>query len=125
MQLQIYAHTFSLTPAIEQVIRGQIADKLAPYDDKVITTDVFLKDVNGPKGGADKAVTMDIRLRDGRNVTIKVVHADLYRAVRLCVKSVRRRVQSSIEKCRQIVRADVRSVRRFAPAELAGRHDSE
>ena len=76
--------------------------ELARLDGDIIAIDVFMKDVNGPKGGIDKAAMIRIHLRQRREVAIETVHENLGAAIRVGAKRAKRAVRRSLRKARRI-----------------------
>ena len=111
MNVNVKAHVFSLTPALEASVRGHLARALERFDDNVVAVDVSLKDVNGPRGGADKQVLVLIRLRQGRLVPVEAVHADLYTAIRRSAERAKRAVKRTLNKHRRISKRALRRLR--------------
>ena len=70
--------------------------------DYVISVDVFLKAVNGPKGGVDKQVVMRVHLRNRKHLVVETAHESLQAAVRLGAKCAKRAVRRSLRKSRRI-----------------------
>ncbi|HYG66633.1 MAG TPA: hypothetical protein VD838_03205, partial [Anaeromyxobacteraceae bacterium] len=61
---------------------------------------VVLSDVNGPKGGADKACRIDVRLRGGRAARATAVELDAYDAIDRAGRRVGRLVAREVARDR-------------------------
>ncbi len=112
MNVNIQAPSFTVTAAIEQRIRGRLDKLLQRHREMVIGADVFLKDINGPKGGDDKLVTVRVRLRNQPDITIENSNEDLYRAIDRAAKRAERTVRRSIRKQSRLARNQLRWMRR-------------
>jgi ribosome-associated translation inhibitor RaiA len=96
------AQNFETSVALDTFVRSRISNALAPFVADVIAIDVFMKDVNGPKGGVDKQALIRVQLRNRQVITIESEHENLYAAVRTGVKRLRRAVRRQLGKSRQI-----------------------
>ena len=54
MNVNIQTQGFALTPSIGSRVHERINSALDRYGQDVVSIDVFLRDINGPKGGEDK-----------------------------------------------------------------------
>ena len=104
MNVRIQTQGFTLTPAIAARVHEQIKGTLERYVDDVIAVDVYLRDLNGPKGGEDKQAGIRLQLRHVAPVTIISVDNDLYRAISRSARRSRRAVRRSTSKFRRIRR---------------------
>lgn len=102
MHAAIRAQGFELSAAIGAFVHREIASAMAPFSEEIISVAVFLKDINGPKGGIDKQVVLRIRLRDGRQVALHTERDDLYAAIRVSARRARRAVRRSLARSRRI-----------------------
>jgi hypothetical protein len=66
MNITAKAHDFELSEAIAGFARDQLSAALNRFSDGIIFVDVYMKDTNGPRGGADKQVLIRVRLRNLR-----------------------------------------------------------
>ncbi len=111
MNINVKAHVFQLTPALEANVRGHLERALDRFDENVVSVDVSLKDVNGPRGGADKQVFVLISLQQGRLVPVEAVHANMYTAIRRSADRARRAVKRALNKHRRINKRALRRLR--------------
>ena len=102
MNTHIRTQGFSLTPSIEDHVHRQLTGALHPFDERVLRTDVFLKDLNGPKSGFDKRVLIRTQLRGRTAVTIETRHQNLYAAVSRAARRTRRAVKRAAAKQRRL-----------------------
>ena len=111
MQTYIHTHGFELTAEIDAHVRKQLARNLARAEQNIIAVDVFLGDVNGPKGGEDKKALICVQLTSRLAVRLEVVHADLYAAIALASRKANRAVQRTMRKHKRIEKAGLRELR--------------
>ena len=102
MIISTSSHNIQLTPELDGFVATTMRGALERQADDVVSVDVFLKDLNGPKGGVDKQVLIRIHLRQRREVTIETVHENLRAAVRVGSKRARRAVLKALRKARRI-----------------------
>ena len=62
MKIHLQTQGFELTSAIDTHVRKLLGRHLAGSQNNIIAVDVFLSDVNGPKGGIDKRALVCIQL---------------------------------------------------------------
>ena len=63
MNTSIQSQGFQLTEAIEASAKEHVGQHLHRMDADITSVDVFLSDVNGPRGGDDKRVVMRATIR--------------------------------------------------------------
>ena len=114
MNVKIQTQGFELTPAIAAQVHERVSETLRRYADEIIAVDVYLKDLNGPKGGEDKQAGIRVQLRYLAPITVTSVDDDLYKAIRRSAKRSRRAVRRSSGKFRRIRR---RGLQHLATAE--------
>ena len=95
--MNLYARDFRLTDAIELRVRHGVGAALGRLRDSVTAAVVRLRDVNGPRGGVDKACRIVVRVR-GRGASVaEAVDRDLYAAIDAAAaklgRSMRRRAR--------------------------------
>jgi putative sigma-54 modulation protein len=105
------SHNVQLHPGIHEFVEHAIQDALSRFDNEVVSVDVFLKDVNGPKGGPDKQVIIRTHLRQRRPLITETVHDNLRAAIRISARRAKRAVRRSLRKARRIEK--VRMQNRF------------
>lgn len=114
MKMTPKAQGFALSEAIDQAARRHFEQAMQHYEEHVVSTDIFMSDVNGPKGGIDKQVLVRIRLRAGRLVTVEATRADLYAAMANCAKRSKRAVGRTLRKSQRLEKRRLRKIR-YAP----------
>ena len=110
MDIRTRAQDFELTNAIDAFVREDVRAALARLEDGVAYVDVFMKDVNGPKGGIDKAVLIVVQMRNRQLITLETSHDDLYAAIKKGVKRAKRAVRRSLRKSRRFQRQRLRDL---------------
>ncbi len=111
MNITTRAQEFELTAAIDQFIRSRLHAALHRFEEDVIAIDVYMKDENGPKGGADKRVIIRVRLRNRQLFAVDTTHEDLYAAIKTGVKRTKRTIRRQLRKSRRISRLSLRNLR--------------
>lgn len=110
MNIKITAQNFEGSLALTTFVRSRLRNALARIDDNIIAVDVFMKDVNGPKGGVDKQALIRVQMRNRQVITVEAEHENLYAAVRGAVKRTRQAVRRHLQKSRQIDRQRVADI---------------
>ena len=115
MNPRIHVQGFELSAAIDNWTRSQLAKTLRRYGPEIVATDVYLKDVNGPKGGQDKLALVRVQLRGTADVIIETAHSDLYVAIDRSARRTRRAVRRTLDKRRNQQRREVPRNQVLAP----------
>lgn len=110
MDVRIQTQGFSLTPPIGARVHKQLRQTLRRYADDIISVDVYLKDLNGPKGGEDMQAGIRLQLRYRAPITVLTTHSDLYKAIDLSARRARRTVRRSVSKFRRLRRRGLHHV---------------
>jgi ribosome-associated translation inhibitor RaiA len=113
MNIDVQTQGFSLTTAIEQHVRAQIQSQLDKLSDHVVSVDVFLRDINGPRGGLDKKVLMRTRLRSQPMLATEQTRSDLYDAIVAAARQTRRAVKRSVRKRKHLEKQAIRELNRM------------
>lgn len=113
MNIQLELHGFEMTSAIDEHVRRQVLFNLANFESHVISVDVYLSDINGPKGGKDKRALVCIRLTSRLVVKVERTRSDLYVAVALAARQAKRAVKRSLSKHRHMEKLAIRQMRQF------------
>ncbi len=101
MDINVSAHGLRLDPDTDGFVRAQVLSALQRFEDQVVAVDVFLKDLNGPKGGIDKQVLVRICLRNRQLVATEIARTRLRAAVVVSVRKAKRAVRRSVKKSLQ------------------------
>ena len=80
-QLDVRAHGFGLTDALQAYATEHIAGKLAKHARDIQTVVVRFDDVNGSKGGTDKVCEVEVLLPGGNPIIVSELDYDLRAAM--------------------------------------------
>ena len=111
MQMTIQTQGFPMSSSVYRRARGQLERALGSFRESIVDLDVFLKDVNGPKGGFDKAVVVRVNLTTQQSVTVETISSNLHAAIILSARRAKRSVRRAIEKRRRVARQELRDWR--------------
>jgi ribosomal subunit interface protein len=114
MNTMIHTRDFTVTPAIRHWIDRQVERALQRFEGEVTGVEIYLSDVNGPRGGDDKKVVMQTRLRGLPPVSVSTRGEDLYAAISRSAKRLRRGVKRTVTKGRRVRPRQVLGLRRQA-----------
>ncbi len=81
MLIDIQARGFQLTDALRNHIERRLGFALSSRDDHIQRVLVWLSDINGPRGGADKWCHIQVVFTQFSDVMIKDTETDLYTAI--------------------------------------------
>jgi ribosomal subunit interface protein len=81
MQIDIQARNFPLTDALRSHIKRRLGFALSTIDFHIHRVRVWLSDIKGPRGGADKRCQIQVALNHLPDVVIKDTETDLYIAI--------------------------------------------
>ena len=112
MNIRIQSQGFSLTPAIAAWAHEQLGKALDRFAEHVVSADIYLKDINGPKGGDDKQALVRIQLRYQAPVMAETTTGDLYAAISLTARRAQRAVRRALSRRQRLFRSDSRHLRR-------------
>lgn len=114
MHTKIQSQGFELSAAIERRVHQQVYRAVSRFGEDVLAVDVYLSDINGPRGGEDKKALMRASLRGLPPVSVSTEHRDLYVAISRNAKRLRRSLRRSLRKSRRIEARRVLGFRRLA-----------
>jgi ribosome-associated translation inhibitor RaiA len=69
---------------------------LSRYESKIISINVSLFDINGPKGGEDKCCKIVIKINGASSIVVEEIAEDLYDAINTCSRRARRSVKRQL-----------------------------
>jgi ribosome hibernation promoting factor len=113
MRIYVQTQGFELTSAIDKHLRRKLARNLAGSENDIIAVDVFLGDVNGPKGGIDKKASLCVRLASRLSVKLDVIHGDLYHAIAAATRKAKHSVKRAVRKHKRMEKAELRNLRHY------------
>lgn len=102
MDITTRAQDFEMSTAIDRFVRDQVSSMLRRFDEDIIAADVFMKDINGPKGGIDKQALIRVQLRNGQVIALETQHEHLYAAIKKGTKRTRQAVRRQLRKSRRV-----------------------
>jgi ribosome hibernation promoting factor len=114
MRVHLQTQGFELTSAIDAHVRRQLGRHLAGSEDNIIAVDVFLSDINGPKGGIDKKALVCVQLASRLAVSFEAIHSDLYRAVTVASRKARHSVKRTLRRQKRLEKRELRQMRQYA-----------
>lgn len=91
--------------AIDQT-NAKIETAFSKFGDHVKSVEIYLEDVNGPKGGVDKLCRIIVDLKGFENVVVSAKAASLSKAISTSIRRSQRSTLKRIEK--RMVREDNR-----------------
>ena len=102
MFVQTHARDFALSEALNKYTDSKIRVALGLFREKIRRVDVFLTDVNGPRGGEDKSCKIVVKLdNQGADVVMSETAEDMYDAINACAHRVKRTVARQCERGRE------------------------
>ena len=92
MHVDTQTREFSLTAGLHDYLRRRIEFALGRYRDAIRRVTVRLRDLNGPRGGADKQCQLQVELAGQPALVISDTDPDLYVAIGRAAKRADRQV---------------------------------
>ena len=114
MRIQLESQGFDVTPPIRGHVDDQVAFHLSNFSAHVSAVNVYLSDINGPRGGPDKRVVVDVSLGRFGAVTVEQTREDLYAAVRQAARQAGRAVRRTLGRARRMERLATRELRHLS-----------
>jgi ribosome-associated translation inhibitor RaiA len=102
MNITTRAQDFEMSKSVDQFARDQVRAALQHFSESVVAADVFMKDINGPKGGIDKQVLIRVQLHNRQTIALEAEHQDLYGAIKVGARRTKRAVRRHLQKSRRI-----------------------
>lgn len=96
MLVQIQSRHFSLSEALNKYVKSKVQIMLSRYETKIISINVSLFDVNGPKGGEDKCCKIIVKVNGRSSIVVQETAEDLYDAINTSTRRVRRAVKRQL-----------------------------
>jgi ribosome-associated translation inhibitor RaiA len=94
MQIHIHARGPNMNRAARQFIEDRVLSKLSRTRRRIHSIEVYLEDINGPRGGADQCVRLIVHLRPTGRVVIRSIDlsstVSIYSAAQRALQAVRR-----------------------------------
>ena len=111
MQIQVHTSGFELTPALAAWTHAKVARCLRRLSDELSTVDIYLKDLNGPKGGADKEAALRLKTKRAAPIFVDARKTNLYAAIETAASSAKRCLNRSLKKQQRVLRRRSRDLR--------------
>jgi putative sigma-54 modulation protein len=105
MQIDIQVRKFQLTDAIYNHIVRRLHFALSAWDDQIMRVMVWLSDINGPRGGANKCCHIQVMIPHHSDIVIKDTETDYYVAIDRAADRVGRTVARRLARHRSIDRS--------------------
>jgi putative sigma-54 modulation protein len=96
MLVNIQSRHFLLSAALSKYVKSKIQIMLSRYESKIISINVSLFDINGPKGGEDKCCKIVIKINGASSIVVEEIAEDLYDAINTCSRRARRSVKRQL-----------------------------
>jgi putative sigma-54 modulation protein len=96
MLINIQSRHFSLSEAISRYVKSKVHTMLGRYETKIISINVSLFDVNGPKGGEDKCCKIIVKINGTGSIVVQETAEDLYDAINSSSRRVRRAIKRQL-----------------------------
>ena len=110
MKISIRTQGFEQTAAIRAHIESQLKMNMANFSESILSINVSLSDINGPKGGPDKRALICVRLVSRLSVTSECTRTDLYAAVTQSARQAKRSVKRTLNKHRRMEKYSLRDM---------------
>ncbi|MDJ0652585.1 MAG: HPF/RaiA family ribosome-associated protein [Xanthomonadales bacterium] len=110
MNITLQSQSFSITEGIRSHVFDRFRDACGRFSSRLRSIEVYMKDINGPKGGIDKVVVARVRLVSGEQTLVQTSHEDLYAAISKSARCSRRAIKKELRKRREVLRRSPRSV---------------
>lgn len=92
MLVKLHTQGFASPDALNDYTDGKVRLALGLYRDKIRTIDVFLADINGPKGGEDMRCKIRVRSDGLPDILAQETAEHIYDAVSICSHRIKRAV---------------------------------
>ena len=96
MLVHIQSRHFSLSTALNNYVKTKLQVMLGRYEAKIISINVSLFDINGPKGGEDKCCKIVVKINGASSIVMQETAVDLYDAINTCSRRARRAVKRQL-----------------------------
>ncbi|MEM1175157.1 MAG: HPF/RaiA family ribosome-associated protein [Pseudomonadota bacterium] len=110
MNLIVRAHSLHVEADVKAFVESALESALGRFIEQLMAVDVFLSDLNGPKGGKDKQVVIRLRLQNGQVIMAETTREDLYAALVLSIRKAKRAVRRSLRKSRRFQHRPLRTL---------------
>jgi len=101
MELSIHAIDIDVPASLHAKIERRIRFALARFGRSIEHVGCSISDLNGPRGGLDKLVRLEVKPSSGRMVVIEQVDSTVVRAVDLAVDRAARSTARELQRSRE------------------------
>lgn len=98
MQLVVQSLGFDLTPSLQRCIQAAADQHLGRFDDRIGQLTVRVYDINGVRGGPDKACRVHSDLGRASALVVEAVDGDLYVAIDRAFRKAERATEGKLER---------------------------
>jgi hypothetical protein len=98
MRVLIHPRTITADQALRERVVLALTAALGPVEARLQWVDVYLTDVNGPRGGPDKRCRVVAHLPGGRPVVVSRMERDPVSAVAMAASRCRRSVRNRLKR---------------------------
>jgi ribosome-associated translation inhibitor RaiA len=110
MKVDMLAKGFLITPSLQAYLDRRLRFSLSPVKSKIQGIAVWLRDLNGPRGGRDKQCQVSITISGCPTVLVKEVQENMYCAIDRAVKRAAYRAVQILMRQRMAVRQTAKSI---------------
>ena len=101
MLLKIHTRGTASSDALSKYIDSKIRLALGLYKDKIRRVDIYLVDVNGPKGGEDISCKVKVSVDGYQPVIVRETDDDMYKAISISSHRIKRAVGRCFDRALQ------------------------
>lgn len=80
MKIELHCAGLAATTKLHGHVQRRLGQALGRFRDRVQWARVWLKDVNGPRGGSDKECLVQLRVKGGSDIILQEREADAHSA---------------------------------------------
>lgn len=103
MNWTLHSNGLTMGPAFKDHVERRLAFALARFGDRISTADVYLEDINGPKGGIDKSCQIVVKVRGVGDVVAAVTDSEWPATVDRAAHRIGHNVSRQLERKRDRV----------------------
>jgi len=108
MRTMIKAIDLELTEGQRAMIEKKLDSAMKRVADRLIAVDLFISDINGPRGGRDKNCRVELQIRSAKPIVVSETMDTIEEAVAKSLDAAARSLNRNLEKRRDIRRNDHR-----------------
>lgn len=104
MRVNVHSRALAIDEAVRSHVERRMEFALGRFSSRITRVTVQLTDLNGPRGGEDKACSIEVRLSPSGSVRVEDSDADIVAVVDRVAERTRRAVARAIQREREIER---------------------